>query len=189
MPFLPLFIGPFTGGVTSELFTSDILDKDRFWTNELMKVNQSFLFGLAQMDGFQEEKKGIHRGHAYSIMEAKELDNFRLLKISARNYNLAHAKGELRESGLEREERLRKQRRERRKVQAREAFEQHRLFMKREKLKKMRIEAKAKPGKVDEIKDIQNKDDLAIQINISGHARKVDAASGKIDKTLSASGR
>lgn len=73
-----------TGGVTSELFTADILDKDRFWTDELMNVNIAFLFGLAQMGGRYGERSGIIEKHAYSIMEAKELDNFRLLKIRSR---------------------------------------------------------------------------------------------------------
>lgn len=67
--------------MTSELFSSDILDKDKFWNEELMKVNESYLFGLAQMGGCRDEEKGIVVGHAYSIMEAKELDEFRLLKI------------------------------------------------------------------------------------------------------------
>ncbi|BCS04470.1 uncharacterized protein AKAW2_80271A [Aspergillus luchuensis] len=34
-----------TGGVTSDVLTSNILDKDRFWKKELMHVNQEFLFG------------------------------------------------------------------------------------------------------------------------------------------------
>ncbi|KAI4160563.1 MAG: hypothetical protein LQ342_005670 [Letrouitia transgressa] len=70
-----------TGGVTSELFSTDILDKDKFWTDELMNVNKVFLFGLSQMGGVHGERRGIVEQHAYSIMEAKELDNFRLLKI------------------------------------------------------------------------------------------------------------
>ena len=70
-----------TGGVTSELFAADILDKDKFWADELMNVNKLFLFGLAQMGGRYGERRGIIEKHAYSIMEAKELDNFRLLKI------------------------------------------------------------------------------------------------------------
>ncbi len=45
-----------------------------------MQVNKSFLFGLAHMGGLFDEK-GIVTGHDYSIMEAKELDHFRLLKI------------------------------------------------------------------------------------------------------------
>jgi len=36
-----------TGGVTSELFTTDILDKESFWKNELMQVNETFLFGCS----------------------------------------------------------------------------------------------------------------------------------------------
>lgn len=70
-----------TGGVTSELFAADILDKDKFWTDELMNVNKVFLFGLAQMGGKYGERSGIIEKHTYSIMEAKELDNIRLLKI------------------------------------------------------------------------------------------------------------
>ncbi|KAL8756896.1 MAG: hypothetical protein Q9199_002623 [Rusavskia elegans] len=345
-----------TGGVTSELFSSDILDRDKFWTDELMKVNKSFLFGLAQLGGSRHEEKGIITGHAYSIMEAKELDDFRLLKIMnpwgkqgwngpwgdgseewtpdrmkrlnhtfrndgsfwisyqdllkrfqhidrtqlfgsdwsvtqrwtsaeipwsvqyldtnfqvtiskparvvivlcqlddryfrglddqyiytlhfrvskasgegyyaenkpsyfqrrsattelvleagqysvkvkivatrheswptpedviakncktrpqklqtiGRSYDLAHAKGGLKESGLEREERLRKQRREKRKVKAREAFEQHRLLRKKEKLRRLRTEAKGKSKKSDGAKDDQDKDALAIQLKVSG---------------------
>lgn len=70
-----------TGGVTSELFAADILDKDKFWDDELMNVNKLFLFGLAQMGGTYGERRGIIEKHAYSIMEARELENFRLLKI------------------------------------------------------------------------------------------------------------
>ena len=70
-----------TGGVTSELFAADILDKDKFWADELMNVNKLFLFGLSQMGGKYGERQGIIEKHAYSIMEAMELDNFRLLKV------------------------------------------------------------------------------------------------------------
>lgn len=70
-----------TGGVTTELFTSDIMDKDKFWTDELMNVNKTFLFGMAQMGGLWSRWNGVIRGHAYSIMEARELDGFRLLKL------------------------------------------------------------------------------------------------------------
>jgi len=70
-----------TGGVTSEFFATGILDKDKFWNDELMNVNKLFLFGLAQMGGRHGERSGIIEKHAYSIMEARELDDFRLLKI------------------------------------------------------------------------------------------------------------
>ena len=86
-----------TCGVTTELFTSDILDIDKFWKEELLKVNEEFLFGCAtgflddwNYEGQFGDRKGIVAMHAYSIMEAKEVDGldakgevktFRLLKI------------------------------------------------------------------------------------------------------------
>lgn len=33
--------------MTSEIYTTDILDKEHFWNEELMKVNQDFLFGCS----------------------------------------------------------------------------------------------------------------------------------------------
>ncbi|KAF2837664.1 cysteine proteinase [Patellaria atrata CBS 101060] len=70
-----------TGGVTTEVFATDILDKDKFWNEELMKVNQEFLFGCGQMGGKYGERQGIQENHAYSIMAAKEIDGERLLKL------------------------------------------------------------------------------------------------------------
>lgn len=68
-----------TGGVTCELFATDILDKEDFWKNELLKVNEEFLFGCATgvFKGWGE-RKGIKEGHAYSIMRAVEIDGHRL---------------------------------------------------------------------------------------------------------------
>ncbi|KAH7381223.1 hypothetical protein DE146DRAFT_760663 [Phaeosphaeria sp. MPI-PUGE-AT-0046c] len=70
-----------TGGVTSEVFATDILDKDKFWREELMNVNKTFLFGCGQMGGIYGSRKGIQEKHAYSIMEAREIDGQRLLKL------------------------------------------------------------------------------------------------------------
>ena len=77
-----------TGGVTTELFTTDILDKEDFWNNELMKVNKEFLFGCAtgRYDTWQghhlsSDRKGIVSMHAYSIIEAVETHGERLLKL------------------------------------------------------------------------------------------------------------
>ncbi|EDU49438.1 calpain-B [Pyrenophora tritici-repentis Pt-1C-BFP] len=70
-----------TGGVTSEIFATDILDKDKFWREELMNVNKTFLFGCGQMGGIYGARKGIQEKHAYSIMEAREVDGQRLLKL------------------------------------------------------------------------------------------------------------
>ena len=73
-----------TGGVTTELLTSDILDIDEFWNNEIMKVNEEFLFGCSTglLDGGYGTRDGISEGHAYVIMEARELSTGqRLLKL------------------------------------------------------------------------------------------------------------
>ncbi|KAL8741673.1 MAG: hypothetical protein Q9190_005747 [Brigantiaea leucoxantha] len=80
-----------TGGVTTELLTTDILDTDRFWADEIMKVNQDFLFGCAtgRFDKWQgsedadtnSARKGVVRMHAYSIMEAREVKGERLLRV------------------------------------------------------------------------------------------------------------
>ncbi|KAL8653331.1 MAG: hypothetical protein Q9226_003894 [Calogaya cf. arnoldii] len=369
-----------TGGVTSELFSSDILDRDQFWTDELMKVNDCFLFGLGQMTGSRREEKGIVVGHAYSVMEARELDDLRLLKIRnpwgkqgwegpwgdgseewtakrlqqlnhqfrndgsfwityqdmlkrfqhidrtqlfdsdwkvtqrwtsaeipwsiqyletsflvtisepalvvivlcqlddryfrglvgqyrfqphfqiskangegfvvenkpnyfmrrsataeldleagqysvkvkfaatrheswptpeeivvkncktrpkkvqtiGRSYDLAHAKGGLKESGLEREERLRKQRRGKRQTKAREAFEKFRLLKKKEKLRRLRMEAAGKTKKSD---DNNTNNDLAVHIKMSGKVldmkqhTKTDAAGGATNNSYQGSNR
>ncbi|KAL9011540.1 MAG: hypothetical protein Q9180_009183, partial [Flavoplaca navasiana] len=89
------------------------------------------------------------------------------LQAIGRSYDIAHAKGGLKESGLEREERLRKQRREKRKIKAREAFEKYRQFRKKEKLRGIRMKAKDKSSKED-----QGKGDLTIRINMSGIPQK-----------------
>ncbi|KAI9372456.1 hypothetical protein BJX61DRAFT_533953 [Aspergillus egyptiacus] len=80
-----------TGGVTSDVLTSNILDKDRFWKEELMQVNKEFLFGCGtglhsnwlspSYSGPPRDRKGITEEHAYSIMDAKEIDGVRLLKL------------------------------------------------------------------------------------------------------------
>lgn len=77
-----------TGGVTTEMFTADILNTDDFWEQELMKVNDKFLFGCAtgRFDNWQggsgnTDRKGIQPSHAYSIMEARKVKGHRLLKI------------------------------------------------------------------------------------------------------------
>ncbi|KAE8135851.1 hypothetical protein BDV38DRAFT_251091 [Aspergillus pseudotamarii] len=80
-----------TGGVTSEILSSSILDKDRFWKEELMKVNKDFLFGCGtglysnwldpKYQGPPRDRKGISENHSYSIMDAKEIDGERLLRL------------------------------------------------------------------------------------------------------------
>ena len=80
-----------TGGVTTELFTTDIMDKEKFWTDEIMKVNDEFLFGCAtgtfdkwqgsDMASRNGARNDIFRMHAYSIMEAREIKGQRLVKL------------------------------------------------------------------------------------------------------------
>ncbi|KAK4973953.1 hypothetical protein LTR66_006450 [Elasticomyces elasticus] len=70
-----------TGGVTTEVFGTDILDKEKFWKEELCQVNKQFLFGCAQGSGVHGKRKGIIEQHAYSIMDAIEMDGERLLKL------------------------------------------------------------------------------------------------------------
>ena len=77
-----------TGGVTTEFLSSDILDKDLFWKEEMMKVNTDFLFGCAtglfdywQGEWVDNNRKDIVAAHAYSILEAREIKGERLLKL------------------------------------------------------------------------------------------------------------
>ncbi|KAI0167549.1 calpain family cysteine protease [Pestalotiopsis sp. NC0098] len=73
-----------SGGVTTELLGSDILDLDEFWENEMSKVNQEFMFGCSTglLDGGYGERNGIREGHAYVVMDAKTMKNGeRLVKL------------------------------------------------------------------------------------------------------------
>ncbi|KAI9707902.1 MAG: hypothetical protein M1820_004508 [Bogoriella megaspora] len=75
-----------TGGVTTELFGTDIIDTDRFWTDELRKVHKDFLFSCGLANNWDyDTKKGLVFGHAYSIMDAVEHvrdgKNYRLVKV------------------------------------------------------------------------------------------------------------
>ncbi|KAM4065897.1 calpain family cysteine protease [Hirsutella rhossiliensis] len=73
-----------TGGVTSEIFTTDILDKEYFWNEELLKVNQDFLFGCSTGvwgSSSWGERKGIVELHSYSVQRAVEIDGKRLVRL------------------------------------------------------------------------------------------------------------
>ncbi|KAF4957162.1 hypothetical protein FSARC_11371 [Fusarium sarcochroum] len=73
-----------SGGVTTQLLVSDILDIQEFWDDRLSKVNKDFLFGVCAgvlEDGYGE-RNGISEGHAYVIMQAHTLESGqRLLKL------------------------------------------------------------------------------------------------------------
>ncbi|KAI0016291.1 hypothetical protein F4780DRAFT_760017 [Xylariomycetidae sp. FL0641] len=73
-----------SGGVTTELLASDILDLDGFWEDEISKVNQEFLFGCSTglLDGGYGDRNGIREGHAYVVMDARTLKSGqRLVKL------------------------------------------------------------------------------------------------------------
>ncbi|KAL9110156.1 MAG: hypothetical protein Q9227_005216 [Pyrenula ochraceoflavens] len=85
-------IEDFTGGVNNEVISSDILDKEKFWKDELLQVNKDFLFsastghlsdwldtGRSRSDAFSV--KGIINRHAYSVVEAREIEGKKLLKV------------------------------------------------------------------------------------------------------------
>ena len=66
-----------TGGVFTSLATSDILNKDEFWENDLKHVNQEFLFSCST----DVDADGIRPNHAYSVADVAEAKGTRLVKI------------------------------------------------------------------------------------------------------------
>lgn len=73
-----------SGGVTTELLSSDILDLDAFWTNELSQVNGQFLFGCSTglLGHGYGERDGICEAHAYVVIDARRLrSGQRLVKL------------------------------------------------------------------------------------------------------------
>ncbi|KAF3902873.1 Calpain-11 [Arthrobotrys entomopaga] len=70
-----------TGGVTAEIWSQDILSKDKFWKEELLKVNKEFLFAGAIDSITDAEYNGIYSGHAYSVLKAKEVDGHRFVLV------------------------------------------------------------------------------------------------------------
>ena len=86
------------------------------------------------------------------------------------SYDLAHAKGHLRDSELERKERLRRERRDKRRLKAKKVFEAQRKIQKKEKLRRLRLEAreKAKKGiEPEDDLDAENGVELAIKVGNS----------------------
>ncbi|KAI9882037.1 MAG: hypothetical protein M1823_006226 [Watsoniomyces obsoletus] len=71
-----------TGGVSSEIFTSSILDRELFWNQELMNVNRQVLFScFTGIFGGSGERRGIQEMHDYSILRAVEEEGERLLLL------------------------------------------------------------------------------------------------------------
>ncbi len=73
--------------MTTELFTTDILDTEKFWNDEILKVNKEFLFGCGtgSFDTWQgadsADRKGVIGLHAYSVIDAREINGERLVRI------------------------------------------------------------------------------------------------------------
>ncbi|KAK2806710.1 hypothetical protein FQN50_005704 [Emmonsiellopsis sp. PD_5] len=80
-----------TGGVTSEMISRNILDKERFWSEDLMNANKRFLFGCATgvygrwlypyYYGGDDGRDGVVTSHAYSVMDAREIKGKRMLRL------------------------------------------------------------------------------------------------------------
>ena len=75
-----------TGGISTEIVSADILDKDLLWTEGLLKVNKEFLFGAGtknykSMDWMSQGRQGIEDGHAYTVLRAVNYGKWRLLLV------------------------------------------------------------------------------------------------------------
>ncbi|KAF9970260.1 hypothetical protein BGZ73_007071 [Actinomortierella ambigua] len=71
-----------TGGVSTLLFTSDILDTDRFWEEEMLQVNKTILMGCSiSFTDMYNEDCGLLNSHSYSVLEVAEYYGERLVHI------------------------------------------------------------------------------------------------------------
>lgn len=75
-----------TGGVTTEIVSADILDKDLLWNEGFLKVNKEFLFNAGtrqygHADPDELGRQGIEDDHAYSLLRAVDYDGNRLCLV------------------------------------------------------------------------------------------------------------
>ncbi|KAJ9603751.1 hypothetical protein H2200_011937 [Cladophialophora chaetospira] len=83
-----------TGGVTTEIYTTNILDTEAFWKNELSRIGKDFVFSCAAArwrewrpylianERIREERRsGIVSQHAYAVLDVYEGHGQRLVKI------------------------------------------------------------------------------------------------------------
>ncbi|KAI1622912.1 calpain-3 [Exophiala viscosa] len=83
-----------TGGVTTEIYTTNILDIDAFWKNELSRIGKDFVFSCAAArwrewrpyllmnEKVREERRsGIVSQHAYAVLDTYEGHGQRLVKV------------------------------------------------------------------------------------------------------------
>lgn len=67
-----------TGGVAMVINPEDIMDKDRFWREQLSQVNEKYLFGGGTRS---MSSRGLVGGHAYTVLRTYEEGGLRLLKL------------------------------------------------------------------------------------------------------------
>ena len=91
------------------------------------------------------------------VMKNSEERPEKLLAVG-KNYDLAHAKGSLQENEAKRKQQIRNERRERRKAESKKAFDAGRIARKKDKLRRLRLDAK-KPQPKQE-------DGIAIEIKM-----------------------
>ena len=73
-----------TGGITTEIVTSDILDADELWTKGLMRVNKEFLFGAGTSSNWNPSShdcQGLKPNHSYCVIKATDYRGERLVQI------------------------------------------------------------------------------------------------------------
>lgn len=67
-----------TGGVGVVINPEDIMDKERFWREQLSQVNKKYLFGGGSKP---TSTKGFVGGHAYAVLRVFEEGDLKLLKM------------------------------------------------------------------------------------------------------------
>jgi hypothetical protein len=75
-----------TGGITTEVVSADIRDRDQLWNEGFLKVNKEFLIGAGTRqyrypDPHELGRQGIEDGHAYSVLRAVDYSGERLLMV------------------------------------------------------------------------------------------------------------
>lgn len=65
--------------MTIEFDTCDLLDRDRFWKEDLTLANKDYLFSGYLMGTV--DRSGILAGHAYSVLKAVEVNGQRLVLV------------------------------------------------------------------------------------------------------------
>ncbi|CAE6382095.1 unnamed protein product [Rhizoctonia solani] len=70
-----------TGGISNIIRVKDLLNTDRFWEEQLMNANKDRLFACVISDSSRRQVNGLVPRHAYSILEALEVNGKRFLRM------------------------------------------------------------------------------------------------------------